>query len=237
MELLFYRTTEIDGIIVYLFFLINNFMKLIRLLIFFLFAAIVNVNTVSGQEIHTSIADSTFVNLKDYSSDFVYNMKYATEDNFLNAKVYDCAECYLRLKTVKALVAANESFIKLGYRIMIFDCYRPLSVQKKMWKIVSNPSYVADPSKGSIHNRGGAVDITLVDENGEELNFGTAFDFFGKEASHSYKKLNKKIIKNRKFLRKIMEENGFKALESEWWHYNFSGALGDTVSNFNWECD
>lgn len=93
------------------------------------------------------IADTTFVNLKDYSADFVYDMKYATEDNFLKAKVYDCAECFLRLKTVKALVKANTKFIKNGYRIQLFDCYRPLDIQKRMWQIVSNPDYVADPPK------------------------------------------------------------------------------------------
>lgn len=195
------------------------------------------VNKTFSQNIESNLADSTFVNLRDYSANFVYEMKYATTDNFLNAKVYECAECYLRLKTVKALIVANESFIKKGYKIKIYDCYRPLSVQKQMWEIVSDPSYVANPAKGSIHNRGGAVDISLVDNNGQEIDFGTPFDFFGQEAAHSYKNLHKKIRSNRKFLRKIMDKNGFKALESEWWHYNFSGALRDSVSNFNWSCN
>ena len=121
--------------------------------------------------------DTTFVNLKEFSTDFVYDMKYATEDNFLKAKVYDCAECYLRLKTVKALMKANSKFIKKGYKIKLYDCYRPLDIQKKMWSIVSDPLYVANPSKGSIHNRGGAVDISLVNSNGIELDMGTSFDF------------------------------------------------------------
>src|SRR3970282_1333117 len=108
------------------------------------------------------VNDTTFVNIKDYSNDFVYDMKYATSDNFLKAKVYDCAECFLRLKTVKAIVEANKAFMKMGYKIKFFDCYRPLDVQTKMWKIVSNPSSVADPSKGSIHNKGGAVEFPLV---------------------------------------------------------------------------
>lgn len=212
-------------------------MKLITLLQFTFFLLIINSNEIFAQQSQTTVDDTTFVNIKDYSEDFAYDMKYATDDNFLKAKVYDCAQCFLRFKTVQALIAANHSFQELGFKIKIFDCYRPLSVQKKMWQIVPNPSYVANPAKGSIHNRGGAVDISLVDENGVEVDFGTDFDFFGKEASHSYKKLSKKIRKNRKFLRKIMEENGFKALESEWWHYNYSGGLQDSVSNFNWECN
>ncbi len=202
--------------------------KLLPVLIFFLSASI------SAQELPS---DTTFVRLKDYSNDFVYDMKYATEDNFLKVQVYDCAECYLRLKTVKALITANEKFLKLGYKIKLFDCYRPLSVQKKMWKIVSNPEYVADPAKGSIHNRGGAVDITLVDETGTELDMGTAFDFFGKEAAHNYDGLSKEILKNRKKLRKIMLKSGFKSFDSEWWHYNLSGSNKDPLSDFKWECN
>lgn len=167
-----------------------------------------------------SIADSTFVNLKDYSADFVYDMKYATTDNFLKAQVYDCAECFLRLKTVKALVKANSKFIQKGYRIKIFDCYRPLDIQKRMWKIVSNPEYVANPAKGSIHNRGGAVDITIVDANGKELDMGTTFDFFGPEASHYYENLTDEVKQNRLLLKKIMKKSNFISFDSEWWHYN-----------------
>lgn len=183
------------------------------------------------------IDDTTFVNLKEYSQDFIYDMKYATEDNFLKAKVYDCAECYLRLKTVKALVEANKSFMAQGYRIKLYDCYRPLEIQKRMWKIVSNPKYVADPAKGSIHNRGGAVDLTLVDSDGKELDMGTAFDHFGIEASHDYQKLDIKVIQNRKMLKETMQKHNFKMFESEWWHYNLSNASADKLSNFKWECN
>ncbi|MEZ7505289.1 M15 family metallopeptidase [Flavobacterium sp. Arc2] len=181
--------------------------------------------------------DTTFVNLKDYSSDFVYDMKYATTDNFLKAKVYDCAECYLRLKTVVALIEANKEFIKKGYRIKLFDCYRPLDIQKRMWKIVSNPQYVADPAKGSIHNRGGAVDITLVDAYSKELDMGTPFDFFGEEASHGYTKLSEEVKNNRILLKSIMTANNFNSFDSEWWHYNLKSGLKDNVSNVKWDCD
>ena len=192
-------------------------------------------NSHSGSLI--AISDTTFVNLKDYSNDFVYDMKYATEDNFLKSRVYDCAECYLRYKTVKSLILANQKFIKKGFKIKIFDCYRPLDIQKKMWVIVSNPIYVADPRKGSIHNRGGAVDITLVNIDGKELDMGTSFDFFGKEASHNYKGFSKEIKNNRNLLRKIMSKENFNSFDSEWWHYNLKAALNDKVSNFKWDCN
>nr|WP_310281821.1 M15 family metallopeptidase [Flavobacterium piscis] len=196
-----------------------------------------NFHTIIAQNKTESIPDTTFVNLKEYSQDFIYDMKYATEDNFLKAKVYDCAECLLRLKTVQSLVEANKDFMKKGFKIKLFDCYRPLSIQNKMWEIVSDPKYVADPKKGSIHNRGGAVDISLVDANGKELDMGTPFDFFGPQASHNFTKLSKEVQANRKFLKKIMIKNGFNSFDSEWWHYNLKTGLKDKVSNQKWDCN
>ena len=184
-----------------------------------------------------NVSDTTFVNLKDYSSNFIYDLKYATEDNFLNKVVYDCAECYLRLKTVKALIVAAELFEKDGYKIKLFDCYRSLDVQKKMWQIVDNPSYVANPKIGSVHNRGKAVDLTLVDAHGNELDMGTAFDSFSPTAGHNYKRLSKKILKNRFYLKSIMIQSGFAPLSSEWWHYNLNDGKQEPVANFNWICD
>lgn len=192
-------------------------------------------NTVSKNQ--PIVNDTTFVNLKDYSQDFVYDMKYATADNFLKGKVYDCAACYLRFKTIKAMIEANKEFIKKGYKIKILDCYRPLDIQKKMWEIVPNPQYVANPAKGSIHNRGGAVDITLVNIKGKEIDMGTPFDFFGIDASHDYPNLSPEITENRKLLKKIMIKKNFNSFDSEWWHYNLKSGLKDKVSNVKWNCD
>ncbi|MBQ4914625.1 M15 family metallopeptidase [Maribacter sp. MMG018] len=184
-----------------------------------------------------SLADTTFVRLADYSDNFMYDMRYATENNFLKAKVYDCAECYTRVKTVKALIAANEDFMKKGVKIKFYDCYRPNSVQYKMWDIVPNPQYVANPVKGSIHNKGGAVDITLVNMEGEELDMGTDFDFFGKRAYHDNYDLPQEILDNRKLLKETMEKHGFWSTRTEWWHYNLQGASKDPIANFKWECN
>ncbi|MBP4136882.1 M15 family metallopeptidase [Flavobacterium geliluteum] len=205
--------------------------------LFFLICIFCVVSSNAQTQDSAGVSDTTFVNLKEYSKDFIYDMKYASEDNFLKAKVYDCAECFLRLKTVKALIEANKSFIKKGYKIKLYDCYRPLSIQKKMWEIVPNPEYVANPKKGSIHNRGGAVDISLVDASGKELDMGTSFDFFGIEASHNYSKFSKEIISNRKFLKNVMIKNGFQSFDSEWWHYNLKTGLKDKVSNQKWNCN
>jgi D-alanyl-D-alanine dipeptidase len=184
-----------------------------------------------------SLADSTFIRLADYSDGFGYDMRYATENNFLKEKVYDCAECYTRVKTAKALLAANTDFKKKGVKIIFFDCYRPNSVQYKMWKIVPNPQYVANPVKGSIHNKGGAVDITLATLDGEELDMGTDFDFFGKRAYHDMTDLPQEILDNRKLLKETMEKHGFWSIRTEWWHYNLSTASNDLVANFKWDCN
>lgn len=182
------------------------------------------------------LADTTFVRLADFSDDFVYDMRYATENNFLKAKVYECAECYTRVKTAKALIEANKEFMSKGYKIKFFDCYRPNSVQYKMWELVPNPQYVANPVKGSIHNKGGAVDITLVDADGKELNMGTDFDFFGKEAHHDFTELPDKVLQNRRLLKETMEKHGFWSIRTEWWHYNLSAGSNDKVVNFKWPC-
>jgi D-alanyl-D-alanine dipeptidase len=215
----------------------NKFFILIFLLGILISAQSQVQNSMDKESTTVIISDTTFVNIKDYSNDFVYDMKYATDDNFLKAKVYDCAECFLRLKTVTALIEANKEFIKKGFRIKLFDCYRPLDIQKKMWKIVSNPQYVADPAKGSIHNRGGAVDITLVDNDGTELAMGTSFDFFGIEASHGYANLSEEVKENRLLLKNIMIAAHFNSFDSEWWHYNLRSGLNDKVSNVKWDCE
>lgn len=180
---------------------------------------------------------SDFVRLKDLSPDFVYELKYATPDNFLKQAVYDCGECYLRKSTAEALVKANEAFKQLGYRIKLFDCYRPLSVQKKMWKILPGTHYVANPAKGSKHNRGAAVDLTLVDAQGKELNMGTPFDFFGKEAHHTYTQHPKEVLENRKLLKETLDKFNFKSIYSEWWHYEYRPEMQSKVENFEWQCN
>jgi len=183
------------------------------------------------------IADSTFVRLADFSDGFAYDMRYASDNNFLKAQVYDCAECYTRVKTVRALLAANKEFKKNGVKIKFYDCYRPNSVQYKMWEIVPNPQYVANPVKGSIHNKGGAVDITLVTLDGEELDMGTDFDFFGKRAYHDNFDLPQEILDHRKLLKETMEKHGFWSTRTEWWHYNLQGASKDPIANFKWKCE
>jgi D-alanyl-D-alanine dipeptidase len=183
------------------------------------------------------ISDTSFINIKTLSNDFILDLKYATEDNFLHQKVYECADCYLRKNTALALMKANQELIKKGFRIKLYDCYRPLDIQKKMWKILPGTNYVANPKKGSKHNRGAAVDLTLVDSQGNELDMGTKFDFFGPEAHHTYLKHSKEVLQNRKLLKETLAKYNFKSIYNEWWHYEYRPERYSTVSNFKWKCD
>ncbi|NMM49971.1 M15 family metallopeptidase [Marinigracilibium pacificum] len=183
-------------------------------------------------------SDTSFVFIENLSDDFMYDMRYATEDNFINKKVYDCDKCMIRKEVAMALINANREFMKLGYKIKFYDCYRPLDVQKEMWKIYPKPGYVANPyNGGSIHNRGGAVDLTLVDMEGNEIAMGTDFDYFGKKANHTFQDLPENIISNRKLLKSIMLKHGFKHINTEWWHYNYTNARQYPISNTKTKCD
>ncbi len=186
----------------------------------------------------SSFKDSTFVDLKKLDTSFVYEMKYATKDNFLKDKLYECDNCLLRYKTARKIIKANNSFKKLGLKIKFFDCYRPLTIQKKMWEIYPDARYVANPKKGSNHNRGSAVDITLINvSTGKELEMGTPFDYFGNKAHHAYINLPKTVLENRKLLKSTMESNSFKSITSEWWHYNLINSYRFKVSDFKTECE
>ncbi len=181
--------------------------------------------------------DTMFVNLRTVDTTFLYDMRYATTNNFLERAVYECDQCLLRFKTIKQLISANNEFKTLGYKIKFYDCYRPLDVQKQMWEIYPDPRYVANPEKGSNHNRGTAVDITLVDKNGEELPMGTDFDYFGLKAHHSYSNLPENVLYNRRLLKTTMEKHGFWSITSEWWHYNLNKSYKYPVSNFKTNCN
>ena len=146
-------------------------------------------------------------------------------------------QCYLRKATAEALVAAQKEFVKRGYSLKLFDCYRPLSVQKKMWKILPGTHYVANPAKGSKHNRGAAVDLTLVDlATGKELDMGTPFDTFSPRAHHTYTQLPKEVLDNRKLLKEVMDKYNFKSIYSEWWHYEYRPEMASAVEDLPWEC-
>jgi D-alanyl-D-alanine dipeptidase len=170
----------------------------------------------------SKLPDTAFVDITRLSDEFLLDIKYATSDNFTGQVLYPCGECLLRKIVADSLIAANRFFMEKGYRLKLFDCYRPHAVQKKMWTIMPDDRYVADPAKGSMHNRGGAIDLTLVSlQTGEELDMGSPFDFFGPASHHINQSLPKPVLERRVFLRESLARFGFKHITSEWWHYSF----------------
>ncbi len=184
-----------------------------------------------------TVTDSGFVELIQLDPAFVLDMRYATSNNFLKEKVYDCAQCLLRKEAALALVQAHKSLMQKGYRIKLFDCYRPLDVQKKMWKIMPDDRFVGNPyGNGSKHNKGAAVDLTLTDSTGQELNMGTPFDFFGREAYHAYTNLPAEVLNRRRLLKQTLIQAGFSPITSEWWHYSYN-RKSYQVANFKPACE
>ncbi|MEM1327699.1 MAG: M15 family metallopeptidase [Bacteroidota bacterium] len=165
----------------------------------------------------------------------VMDLRYATENNFVETQMYDCGRCFLRPKVAKAVVQIHRQLQEKGLGLKMYDCYRPRPIQWALWKKVPDPRYVADPRKGSMHNRGGAVDLTIVDSLGQELDMGTDFDFFGRRAYHEYQELPDIVLANRTLLKTTMEANGFKGIRTEWWHYGYRGT-GYPLDDMVWNC-
>ncbi|MGH8531720.1 MAG: D-alanyl-D-alanine dipeptidase [Gammaproteobacteria bacterium] len=151
------------------------------------------------------------------------DIRYATDNNFTKHVLYSHARCYLRAPVARKLAEAQAALGKQGLRLKIFDCYRPLSVQKKLWRLVPDERYVADPKKSSRHNRGAAVDVSLVDASGREVPMPTGYDDFTERAHRDYMRLPVAAIKNRALLETIMQQHGFEGLPTEWWHFDFRG--------------
>jgi D-alanyl-D-alanine dipeptidase len=148
------------------------------------------------------------------------DMKYATEDNFTKKKLYDSNTCFLRKSTAAKLDAVQKELERMNLGLKVWDCYRPLAVQRIFWAILPDERYVANPETGSRHNRASAVDLTLVDSQGKELQVPTGFDDFSPRAAHHYQDLPDQVIRNRQLLKGLMEKAGFIPLPEEWWHYD-----------------
>lgn len=189
----------------------------------------------------TTIPDLDFdtllwAELTQLDPSLIIDLKYATTDNFVEEKMYECGRCFLRPEVAEAVVNIHHQLKQQKLGLKLLDCYRPRPIQQKLWDKVPNPSYVTPPKKGSMHNRGRAVDLTLTDENGKELDMGTPFDFFGPRAHHTHTDLPEDILNRRILLKNIMEENGFRSIRTEWWHYYYVKG-GYELDDWLWECE
>ena len=127
---------------------------------------------------------------------------------------------FMRLRAAYALAAVQQDLNKRGLGLKIFDAYRPYAVTVRFWELVKDERYVANPAKGSGHNRGLAVDLTIIDlATGAALDMGTGFDNFTDTAHHTFTQLPEPVLQNRKLLKETMQKHGFSLFETEWWHY------------------
>jgi D-alanyl-D-alanine dipeptidase len=162
------------------------------------------------------------VELQKMAPGIVYDLRYATTSNFTHRLMYSPPTRYtfLRLAAARALAAVQHELNTQGYGLKIFDAYRPYRVTVSFWELIKDERYVANPGKGSGHNRGLAVDLTIIDlKTRRELDMGTGFDNFTDTAHHTFTGLSPAVLENRKLLRETMEKHGFNKLETEWWHY------------------
>lgn len=167
--------------------------------------------------------DARLIDIRKVNPDIVLDIRYATTNNFLKQKVYPVARCVLRGAAAKRLSQVQEDLEKKGLGLKVYDCYRPLSVQRLMWKVKPDSRYVANPAYGSRHNRGAAVDLTLVDRNGKELEMPTEFDNFTERAHRNYRGGTAQSRKNSKTLEDAMKKYGFIPISTEWWHFDAPG--------------
>ena len=172
-------------------------------------------------ELPEPASEDVFVRVLDYIPTAVQELKYATGDNFTGQVIYDFEDAYLRYGTVKKLQLVSQDLAELGLYLKIWDGFRPVSAQFVLWEVCPDPTYVANPNVGySSHSRGNTVDLTLVDENGMELEMPTGFDDFSEKANRNYTDCNEIAANNAQLLEILMEKHGFSSYYGEWWHFS-----------------
>lgn len=174
-----------------------------------------------------------FLALRDVDPSIVIDARYATANNFTGHVLYPHDELYLVKDAALRLKRVNERLKKMQLRLKVWDAYRPVSIQQKLWDIVPDSRYVADPKKGSRHNRGCAVDVTIVDQDDNELPMPTGYDDFSEKAHLDYMDLPPYIIANRQLLIDVMTAEGFSTISTEWWHFDAPGWENYPVMDIN----
>jgi zinc D-Ala-D-Ala dipeptidase len=155
----------------------------------------------------------------------VQDLRYASENNFLHTRLYPTdADVYLERQTAAALRQVQYDVLKYGLQVVVLDAYRPYAVTVQMYALSPNKKYVAHPDKGSVHNRGCAVDVMLADLNGNLLSFPSDYDAFGRAAAPDYAGGTEPQRNHRDMLIRIMHKRGFRVNPGEWWHYDYKGA-------------
>jgi len=174
--------------------------------------------------------DDDLVDVAGVISDAVIDIRYATADNFTGKELYPVARCKLRRAVAVRLARAAKALRAQDRRLVLWDCYRPISIQKELWKRVPDPRYVADPKVGSKHGRGAAVDVALADKDGKLVALPTKFDDFS-EAAHRDRALAGDAGAEARRLEKALTDVGFQPLPTEWWHFDAPDSANYALSD------
>lgn len=181
-------------------------------------------------------AEYELIDLEKFIPGIVLDIRYATANNFMGERIYTMAKAYARKPVAESLKKIQADLAKKGLGIKIFDGYRPYSATVKFYESHKDTTYVASPYRGSRHNRGCALDLTIIDlKTGKELQMPTEYDSFKKEAWPSTPVSDPAIRANRQLLITAMEKHGFKVNSSEWWHFDFKGWQKFPVMNIDFE--
>lgn len=181
-------------------------------------------------------SSKTLIDIEKFIPKIKLDIRYATENNFTGQKVYTLPKAFVRLPVAEALKLIQGKLKKKGLELKIFDAYRPYDATVLFYEIYKDTNFVASVWTGSRHNRGCAVDLTIVNSaTGEELNMPTPYDDFTVKANPNYMDLPDATIHNRNILISIMEKYGFKVINSEWWHYDFTGWKNYELMNVSFE--
>lgn len=164
--------------------------------------------------------DEAFVLVREYVPGLWQELRYAAKNNFTGQVIYDFTDAYLRYGTVKKLILVSEELSQQGLYLKIWDGFRPVEAQFRLWEVCPDPRYVANPMTGySSHSRGNTVDLTLVDRDGWELEMPTGFDDFSAQADRDYSDCTETQAQNALLLQQTMEKYGFTGYFGEWWHF------------------
>ena len=174
--------------------------------------------------------DDDFVDVTVAIPDAVIDIRYATKNNFTGVVLYPTAKCKLRRSVTVRLIKAAAALRKQDRRLLLWDCYRPTSIQKLLWKKVPDERYVANPKVGSKHSRGAAVDLAVVDKDGKPVTLPTKFDEFSAAAHLDQALVGTKGVEARQ-LAKAMAGAGFTDVTTEWWHFDAPDSANYALSN------
>ncbi len=169
-------------------------------------------------------SELTLITEEQYS--VVIEMAYATANNFTGTAVYPSQDCHLHSAAAKQLKRAVQLLAPLKMKLKVWDAYRSRTAQAELFKIMPDPDYVSDPETGICsHCRGVAIDVTIIDQHGRDLNMGTGFDDFRPLAHHGNEQISEEAQRNRLLLAGVMGIAGFDSLDTEWWHYQLRDVM------------